>query len=131
MAKFKIPTEREFETISRQTAKRMKHQLLAVTARYDRRSKHVMITLSTGAVVGFPLSFLPGLETATAEDLRKIEIEGGGYGLHIPSLDADISIPSLLADHLGSSLMKRAISRATASKDNGRLGGRPKKPLAA
>ncbi len=41
MAKFKIPTEREFETISRQTAKRMKHQLLAVTARYDRRSKHV------------------------------------------------------------------------------------------
>ena len=131
MAKFKIPTEREFETISRQTAKRMKHQLLAVTARYDRRSKHVMITLSTGAVVGFPLSFLPGLETATAEDLRKIEIEGGGYGLHIPSLDADISIPSLLADHLGSSLMKRAISRATASKANGRLGGRPKKPLAA
>jgi hypothetical protein len=63
--------------------------------------------------------------------LRKIEIEGGGYGLRIPSLDADISIPSLLADHLGSSLMKRAISRATASKANGRLGGRPKKPLAA
>ena len=131
MAKFKIPTEREFETISRQTAKRMKHQLLAVTARYDRRSEHLMITLNTGAVVGFPLSFLQGLETATAEDLRKIEIEGGGYGLHIPSLDADISIPSLLADHLGSSLMKRAVSRATASKANGRLGGRPKKTLAA
>jgi Protein of unknown function (DUF2442) len=131
MAKFKAPTEREFETITRQTAKRMKHQLLAVTARYDRRSAHVMITLNTGAVVGFPLSFLPGLEHATAEDLRKIEIEGGGYGLHVPSLDADISIPSLLADHLGSSLMKRAVSRANASKANGRLGGRPKKPLAA
>ena len=131
MAKFKVPTAQEFETVSRQTAKRLKRQLLAVSARYDRRSAHMMITLNTGAVVGFPLAFLPGLEKATAEDLRKIEIEGGGYGLHVASIDADISIPSLLADHLGSSLMKRAISRATASKANGRLGGRPKKPLAA
>jgi len=131
MANFKVPTMQEFETISRQTAKRLKRQLLAVSARYDRRSAHVMITLNTGAVVGFPLAFLPGLEEATADDLRKIKIEGGGYGMHVPSLDADISIPSLLADHLGSSLMKRAVSRANASKANGRLGGRPKKALAA
>ena len=131
MAEFKAPTEQEFELITRKTARRMKHQLLAVTARYDPRSRNVMITLNTGTIVGFPLAFLPGLERATPDDLRKIEIEGGGYGLHVPHLDADVSIPSLLADHLGSSLMKRAINRATASKANGRLGGRPKKPLAA
>jgi hypothetical protein len=87
-------------SINRQTLAKnsIKHQILAVSARYDRRSAHVMITLNTGAVVGFPLAFLPGLEEATANDLRKIKIEGGGYGMHIPSLDADISIPSLLAD---------------------------------
>jgi Protein of unknown function (DUF2442) len=90
-----------------------------------------MITLKSGAVVGFPLSALPGLEQATPDDLRKIEIEGGGYGLHVASLDADISIPSLLADQLGSAVMRRAVARANASKANRRLGGRPRKPRAA
>jgi Protein of unknown function (DUF2442) len=131
MAEFKVPTEQEFQAITRRTAQWMKHQLLAVDARYDRRGERVMITLNNGTVVGFPLSILPGLEQATSQDLRKIEVEGGGYGLRVASLDADISIPALLADHLGSTLMRRAIARVNASKANGRLGGRPRKSKAA
>jgi len=131
MAEFEAPTQQEFDAITRRTAQRMKHQLLAVDARYDRRGGRVMITLNNGAVVGFPLSALPGLECATLDDLRNIEVEGGGYGLHVATLDADISIPSLLADQLGSTIMRRAIARANASKANGRLGGRPRKPKAA
>ncbi len=87
--------------------------------------------MNSGAVVGFPLAVLPGLEQATPDDLRKIEVEGGGYGLHVASLDADISIPTLLEDQLGSTIMRRAVTRANASKANGRLGGRPRKPAAA
>ena len=128
MAEFQVPTPGEFEAITRRTAERMRRQLLAVGARYDRRAGRVMITLNNGAVVGFPLSALPGLEHAAADDLRKIEIQGGGYTLHIPSLDADISVPQLLADELGSTIMRRAIVRANASRTNGRLGGRPRKP---
>jgi hypothetical protein len=109
----------------------MKQQLLAVDARFDRRNQRVMITLNNGAVVGFPLAVLPGLEHATAEHLRKIEVEGGGYGLHVGSLDADISVPALLADQLGSTIMKRAEARANASRANGRRGGRPRKSKAA
>lgn len=90
-----------------------------------------MITLNSGAMVGFPLSVLPGLEHASPDDLRKIEVEGGGYGLHVACLDADISIPALLADQLGSTIMKHAVARADASKANGRLGGRPRKTEAA
>ena len=131
MAEFKAPTQQEFDAITRRTAHRMQRQLLATAARYDRRSERVMITLNSGAVVGFPLSALPRLERATPDDLRKIEVEGGGYGLHVASLDADISIPSLLADQLGSTIMRRAVARANASKSNGRLGGRPRKPTAA
>lgn len=131
MAEFKAPAQQEFDAITRRTTRRMQRQLLAVNARYDRRSERVMITLNTGAVVGFPLSFLPGLEHAQPEDLRKIEVEGGGYGLHVASLDADISVPSLLADHLGSTIMKIAVARANASRANGRTGGRPRKTLAA
>jgi hypothetical protein len=131
MAEFEVPTEEEFDAITRRTAQRMKRQLLAVDARYDRRGARVMITLNNGAVVGFPISVLPGLERATPDDLRKIEVEGGGYGLHVASLDADISVPQLLADQLGSTIMKRAIARANASQANGRLGGRPRKTKVA
>ena len=131
MAEFQIPSSQEFDAITRRTAERMKRQLLAVSARYDSRTGRVVIDLNNGAVVGFPLSVLPGLERATTRDLRKIVIEGGGYGLHVPALDADLSIPALLEDQLGSTIMKRAVVRAGASRANGRLGGRPRKPKAA
>jgi hypothetical protein len=126
MAEFTIPTDVEFVAITRRTAQRMARQLLAVSAHYDRRSGRVMIVLTNDAVVGFPLSVLPGLEHATPADLRKIDVEGGGYGLHVASLDAHISVPQLLADHLGSTVMSRAAARASASRANGRLGGRPR-----
>lgn len=131
MAEFHMPTEASLDAITKRTALRRQRQLRAVAARYDRRLQRVMITLTNGTVVGFPLAVLPGLATATPEDLRKIQIEGGGYGLHVAALDADISIPHLLAEYLGSALMQRAMARAQASQSNGRLGGRPRKSVAA
>ncbi len=131
MAEFIVPSQQEFDAITRRTAQTMNRKLLAVSARYDRRNERVMIVLNTGAMVGFPLSVLPGLENATPEDLRKIEIEGGGYGLRVASLDADISVPALLEDQLGSTVMRRTITRASASQANGRMGGRPRKAVAA
>ena len=131
MAEFVPPTEEAFAAVTRATAQERQGQLLAVSARYDRRLGRVMITLSNGALVGFPVSALPGLEGASAADLRRIDVEGGGYGLHVASLDADISVPRLLEDQLGSTVMKRAASRAVASRANGRLGGRPRRSSAA
>jgi hypothetical protein len=131
MAEFKTLTEQEFDAITQLTAKRMTRRLLAVDASYDQRDGRLMITLNNGAVVGFPLSAVPGLENATPADLSHIAVEGGGYALHVESLDVDISVPQLLADQLGSTLMKRAVVRANASRTNGRLGGRPRKPKAA
>ena len=131
MAEFEVPTAEAFEAITRRAAERMKRQLLAVSARFDRRGGRVMIALNSGAVVGFPLSVLPGLEHATPDELRHIAVEAGGYGLRVECLDADISVPQLLADQLGSTIMKQAITRANASRANGRLGGRPSKPRMA
>jgi hypothetical protein len=119
---FEVSPPEAFEAITKRTAQRMQRQLLAVDAQYDRR-RLVMITLNSGAVVGFPLSALPGLERAAPEDLRKIVVEGGGYGLHVASFGADISVPRLLEDYLGSTLMKPALVPAGASRAHGRLGG--------
>ena len=103
---------------------------LAVTARHDRRSERVMIILNNGAVVRFPPSLLPGLEQANPNDLRKIEVEGGVYGLHVASLGADISLPSLLRDNLGSAIMKLPAACTDTSKTNRGLSGRPRKTRA-
>ncbi len=78
MAEFKAPTPQEFEAITRGTVQRMKHQLLATDARYDRQRGLVMITLNNGAVVGFPLAAVAGLEHATPDDMPKIEADVGG-----------------------------------------------------
>lgn len=131
MAEFKVPTQREFDAATRRGERRMTHSLLAVSARYDRRGERVIITLNNGTIVGFPLSMLPGLSHAAAEDLRTIAVEEGGYGLHVATLDVDISVPRLLEDQLGSTTMRVAQSRAAASRTNGRLGGRPRKSRAA
>ena len=131
MAEFRMPTQQEFDDATRRGVRRMKQALLAVQARYDRRGGRVIITLNNGVLVGFPLADLPGLEYAGPEDLRKIDVEAGGYGLHVQALDADISVPRLLEEPLGSTTMKVAQARAAASRTNGRLGGRPRKSRAA
>jgi hypothetical protein len=131
MAEFQSLPPAAFDAITRRTEQRMQGQLLAVAARYDARRGQVMVSLNNGMVVGFPPALLPGLEAASADDLRKIEVEGLGYGLRVAALDVDISIPQLMADQLGSTRMTRAVSRAQASKANGRLGGRPRKTPAA
>jgi hypothetical protein len=41
MAEFKVPGQEEFDAITRRTVQTMKHQLLAVDARYDRRNERV------------------------------------------------------------------------------------------
>jgi hypothetical protein len=131
MAEFKAPTPQEFVAATRRGMRRMQQSLLATSASYDRRGERVIITLNNGTTVGFPLAVLPGLEHARPEDLRAIEVEAGGYGLRVPSLDADISVPRLLEDHFGSTVMRIAQARAAASRANGRMGGRPRNSNAA
>ena len=121
MAEFREPTEVEFQVRTIAPS-----GMVATSASYDARARAVVIGLANGVTVGFPLAVLPGLERARPEELRTLVIEGGGYGLHVPALDADISIPQLFKDQLGAEGMLKGLKRATASRNNGRLGGRPK-----
>jgi hypothetical protein len=43
-----------------------------------------------------------GLESAKPADLDQIEISPSGMGVHFPKLDADLYLPTLLADLTGS-----------------------------
>jgi len=74
----------------------------AVSARYDRRSAHVVVKLSTDVEIRFPARLAEGLTGASADDLATIEISPSGLGLHWPALDVDLYVPGLIGGLLGS-----------------------------
>lgn len=92
----------EYEAAVERARVRAEIELHATAARYDKRLRMVMVTLNTGLTVAFCPADVQGLETATVADLAVIEISLSGYGLHFPTLDADIGLPGLLAGHFGS-----------------------------
>jgi hypothetical protein len=110
----------------------------AVTARYDRRSKRIVIRLSSGLDIAFAPRDAEGLENAKPEQLDPIEISPSGFGIHFPKLDADLYLPALLEGLLGSRAWMAARlgarggkatspAKISAARTNGRLGGRPRK----
>ena len=106
----------------------------AASARYDRKSGRIIVELTSGCTFAFPPRMAQGLETATDDELATVEILGAGYGLHWEALDADLSVPSLLAGLFGTkAYMARRAGQATspakaaAARANGAKGGRPRK----
>ncbi len=110
---------------------------MAVDAHYDRRLDRVIIRLDSGVELAFPPGRAQGLEGARAAQLDAIEITPSGFGIHFPKLDADLYLPALIeglfgskrwmASRLGAAGGKsRSRSKISASRANGRLGGRPK-----
>ena len=106
----------------------------ATFARYDRKNGRVIVDLANGCTFAFPPRMAQGLETATDDELASVEILGAGYGLHWETLDADLSVPGLLAGLFGTkAYMARRAGQATspaksaAARANGAKGGRPRK----
>ena len=109
----------------------------AVAARYVASRKMVVVKLGNGMELAFPPSLAQGLEHARASDLSAIEISPGGLGLHFPKIDADLYLPALMEGVMGSRKWMAAklgkagghaksSAKATASRENGKLGGRPR-----
>ena len=106
----------------------------AAAARYDRKLRRVVVELTNGCTFAFPPRLAQGLEHAAEEELETVKILGAGYGLHWEALDADFTVPGLLAGIFGTkAYMARRAGQATspakaaAARANGMKGGRPRK----
>jgi hypothetical protein len=129
----------EFEAANRRAAAKKATFPAAVSVRYDRRVARIVISLASGLELAFPPKHAQGLEHAHPADLADAEITPSGLGIHFPRLNADLYLPALLEGFLGSRRWMAAEigkiggkassdAKATAARQNGKLGGRPKKP---
>lgn len=144
MGKWTIPAKELAEEIK--AAKKVGHQTSkteprAVLARYDRKSGRIIVDLRSGVSFLFPTSLAQGLSEALPKDLAQVKVLADGFALYWESLDVALSIPDLLTGVFGSkSWMSRIYTeigrkggsqtspiKARASRQNGQLGGRPKK----
>jgi len=54
------------------------------------------VELMDGRSIAVPLAWYPRLLAATPEQRRKWELAGGGFGIHWPEIDEDLSTEGLL-----------------------------------
>ncbi len=110
----------------------------AVSVRFRQDDGRLQIELSGGIALLVPPKALEGLQDATADDLAHVEISPSGYGLHFPTVDADVYVPGLLEGRTGSARFMaaelgsrggavRSEAKAEAARRNGAKGGRPRK----
>jgi len=128
----------EFEQAN-QRAKDLKGRMpRVISAHYDRRTKRIVIELSSKLIVSLSPKDAEGIEDATPSQLNEIEISPSGFGIRFPALDADLYVPALLEGFLGSKSwmasrlghtggQSRSTAKRNASRTNGKLGGRAKK----
>ena len=54
------------------------------------------VSLRDGRIISVPLAWYPRLMSATPAQRKNWSISGGGYGIHWPDLDEDLSTEGLL-----------------------------------
>lgn len=67
------------------------------------------VDLIDGRTIAAPLTWYPRLLHATEEQRRNWQISGGGYGIHWPEIDEDLSTEGLLR---GAPAARKALSDA-------------------
>jgi hypothetical protein len=129
-----VMTDAQIDAALRRGQDARQYEPRASAARYDRCPDRVIVELTNGCTFTFPPRLVQGLHSATADQLAQVEILGAGSGLHWEALDADLSIPGLLAGLFGTkAYMARRAGQATSSakaaaaRANGAKGGRPRK----
>jgi hypothetical protein len=110
----------------------------AKSAHYDKATGRVVVDLVNGCAYAFPSQLVQDLHGASQDDLADIEVDGLGFNLHWPALDADLYVPALVSGIFGArAWMARELARgagrttspakAAAARSNGAKGGRPRK----
>lgn len=129
--------ERQFAWAAKRGEQRLETEPRAQNAYYDTGQGRVVIELTNGCVFMFPAHLAQGMRNASARDLGEIEVMAHGVALRWPKLDADFTVAGLVSGIFGTRAWMAELGRrggsatseakATAVRENGRKGGRPRK----
>ena len=102
------------------------HAPRAVSARYDAASRRIVLEMANGCAYAFPPKLVEDLQNASDADLAGVVVDGAGFNLHWPALDADLWVPGLVdgvfgtrrwAERIGGHRLRRpAPGRKTAER---------------
>lgn len=131
-------TDAEFTAAEARGKAMLETEPRATSARYDRKTGRVTVELMNGCTYMFPTRLVQDLSDANPAELEVVEVDGVGFNLHWPKLDADLYVPALVAGVFGTrDWMSKALARqagqatspakAAAARANGAKGGRPRK----
>ena len=84
----------------------------ASSARFDRAAGRIIVELVNGCSYIVPATLVQDLHGATDDDLALIEIDGAGFNLHWPALDADLDLPALMSGVFGTRKWMRDLTDA-------------------
>lgn len=119
--------ERQIAEATQRGAEELQTEPLVMSARFDRRSRCVVIELNKGSTLTIPVNLLQGLAGASLKDLSQIEVPIPGCDIEWPALDQQFSIQGLLAGRFGtrrwmSELAERGVESASQRKSPPAIG---------
>ncbi|QQS31684.1 MAG: DUF2442 domain-containing protein [Acidobacteriota bacterium] len=131
-------SDKEFERQYREATKRgeesLKNDPRAVSASYQ--NGEVTVRLASGWSFSFDPRRYKLLKNATDEQLSDVTLLGSGSALEWPSIDQQLGIGPLVLDLIGEKYISAELGRRKgsvtsdkkkiASRENGKLGGRPR-----
>src|SRR5437764_1046509 len=103
--------DREYEDATRRGEARLRYQPLAVSVRYDRRSRKVVVGLNNGCSLLVPADVAQGLAGASLRDLSNVRVLGPGTTIAWPKLDVHFSVAGLLAGRFGTAQWMKGAAR--------------------
>ncbi|HEX5725310.1 MAG TPA: DUF2442 domain-containing protein [Longimicrobiaceae bacterium] len=128
----KTPTAAEVRAARKRAREEAAVEPRAQGAWFDTGLGIVLVKLRNGCVFGFPPEAVRELADAPVHLIDAVEVDVDGEALHWEALDADVSVPGLIArmtnlkawapKYLGQSTSP---AKAKAARENGRKGGRP------
>ena len=131
-------TDAEFDAAEARGREKMRTEPRAQAARYDSETRRVVVELMNGCTYVFPATLAQELHDADDEALSGVVVDGAGFNLHWPAIDADLYVPALVAGVFGTKAWMAkewartaggatSPAKAAASRANGAKGGRPRK----
>lgn len=136
--------ERQFKAATTHGTAHLAALPKADSAKYDKKSRRLILEMKNGTTLLIPVNLIQGLQTGDDTTLSDFDLMLEGSQIHWRALDVQFYVKSLLEgvfgtskwmndikEHLSNAGKKGGASRSqakrTASAENGRKGGRPRK----